>query len=101
MEQLLGRSEGLLFQQSARDGGGEVSHGAAMDGGTVGGAVGIPGGTGRGSASGELPETVGPGARDSGGVSGGVAGGTTHEPVDRGKNNRSERAGVLHSWRFW
>ncbi|CAB1116281.1 unnamed protein product [Ectocarpus sp. CCAP 1310/34] len=100
MEKLLGRFEGLLLQQSARDGGGG-SHGAAMDGGAVGGAVGFQEGTGRISAAGNLPKTVGPGARDSGGVSGGVAGGTTHEPVDRGTSTRSERAGVWHSWRFW
>ncbi|CAB1109673.1 unnamed protein product [Ectocarpus sp. CCAP 1310/34] len=85
MEQPLGTFEGLLLQQPTRDGGGRGSHGAVVDGGAVGGAVGIPGGTGRGSAAGNLLETVGPGARDSGGVSGGVAGGTTPEPVDRGK----------------
>lgn len=51
----------------------------------------------------ERPVGTGPMARRQrgGGVSGGVAAGRTHEPVDRGKRTRSEKAGVLHSWRFW
>lgn len=54
----------------------------------------------------ELPAAVGVRTDDAarggsnsrlstGGVSGGVAGGTTHEPVDRGKCTRYERAEVF------
>lgn len=73
IEQLLGRFEGLCLRSpcETEEEEEEERHTAPWwTGAPWGGAVGIPEGTGRGSAAGNLPETVGHSARHSGRASG-------------------------------